>query len=178
MGFNKHNNDLNLLNKICNDKKNLFKKIVKKYLTSDSVFYATSKLINEIKKMNLKLICGSISANAKTELDLLKLTNKFDFSYSPQCKKRDNLSINEKTKISPITAILNDLSLSSEECIGIDNTYGRIAEFNNLNIFSVGICSSNKNIEKIAKFSFDNPEDLDLKKILFAYYKTNGKLIS
>lgn len=164
-----------IIDKICNEKNELYKSLIANELSPTNVFPNILNIITEAKAKDLKVCVISHSKNAKIAIERLGLSKAFDFVCLP--KENDNDGITSLIGASPISNSIAEFlkisGINGGECIGIESTEEGILEFNLFNIFSVYVSNYSHEKSLKAKMVFPSVVDLNLNEIIFQYYTVN-----
>lgn len=153
-------------------KNDLYKSLILNYLKPSDVYPNILDIIAQAKNKDIKLCVISHSKNAELIVERLGLSKAFDYVCFPPQKFDDSITrpVGSSSTTESIVNFLKKTGFIGNECIGIENTYDGIKEYNLYNIFSVAINNFDSEISKKAKMAFHTVVDINLDEIIFKYY--------
>ena len=141
--------------KLAAEKNDIYKELIKK-VTPDDILPGVAEFIEKAKSAGMKLAVASVSKNARTVLEGLDLTEKFDYI----------ADASKITKSKPDPEIFltcaEALKISPQDCIGIEDAAAGIKAINSAGMFSVGINVSGEN----PLLPLNSTKELDFEKIV------------
>lgn len=162
---------------LCNDKNikllgdlksKIFQHLINNFLSPKFLNQTFKNILKNAKERGLKLIAWSASSSIEIELERLGIRHYFDVVWY-------NSNSNNSGAIwgkEGLLEILGKMGILTKECIGLEDSYYGIQEYNKLGIFSIGVYNNNPDdIKSISKYWINNTSKVDLDELLFAYYQ-------
>lgn len=117
---------------LANKKNDYYKSLILK-MTKDDILDGIEPFLEDLRKAGIKTGVASISKNAQTVLDVLKINDKFDYI-------ADAAKITKSKPDPEIFAVCaEELGVAPEDCIGIEDAQAGIQSIHGAGMFSVGI---------------------------------------
>jgi beta-phosphoglucomutase len=158
-------NDFSELEKLnmATDKNNYYVSFIKN-LTPKDILPGIKKLLEDIKRNNIKIGLASASKNALMVLENLNLTSYFDFiADAGDCR-------NSKPAPDIFLMAANGLGVDPINCVGIEDSSAGVESINTAGMFSVGVGDLKTLIE--SKYLVEKTDDLIFENILMEYSKS------
>lgn len=167
--FNKKTINEKLFEEICNEKNNLYVKMLENSLKEEDVLPGIREFIKQAHDKKLKLAIASSSKNAPLILKKTKLFNYFDYISNP--------SKIEKGKPYPDIYLdaAKGLKLTPNQCIGFEDAIEGVRGLSIANMDSVGICWGNQDIKLFSNYSVNFTNELKLEEVLSFFKKYESK---
>ncbi len=157
------------IEKVCEDKNNLYISFLNTKLKKSDILPGIEKLLKEAKKLKLKMAIASSSKNAKLILKKLDVLKYFD--YIVDVDKIEN----GKPAPDIYLAAASGLNLQPRECVGFEDAISGIIGLLAANINTVSITNNTKEMYKNGTYICDTTKDIDLNKII-SYFSSSSKL--
>lgn len=158
-----------LVNKMCEDKNNLYVELLKTQLKKEDILPGILKLLEDAKKKKLKMAIASSSKNAKLILEKLDIIQYFDFIVNVDQIK------NGKPAPDIYLAACQGLKLKPENCIGFEDAFVGVKGLIEANINVVSITNNIPEMYVKGTYICDETKDIDLSKIV-SYFSSIEKL--
>ncbi|NNG65818.1 beta-phosphoglucomutase [Caldanaerobacter subterraneus] len=117
---------------LANKKNEYYKEMIKK-ITPEDLLPGVEKFIEELKKRGIKTAIASVSKNAFTVVENLKIKDKFDYIVDANEIKRG------KPDPEIFLNAADHLGISPEKCIGIEDSAAGITAIKRAGMFAVGV---------------------------------------
>ena len=156
------------IDKMCEDKNNLYIKSLKTKITKKDILPGIKKLLDDAKKAKIKMAIASSSKNAKTILERLDVIDYFDYIVNVDKIK------NGKPAPDIYLAAAQGLKLKPEECVGFEDALVGIQGLMSAKIHAVSVTYGIKEMYVNGTFICDTTADINLDKIL-AYFNSSEK---
>ncbi len=146
---------------LCNTKNDYYKELIKSICEKD-LLPGAENVLKELKRRNLKIGLASVSKNAFTVVESLKIAEYFDYI-------ADAAKI-AKGKPDPEIFITcaNGLGVECESCLGVEDAAAGVEAIKGSNMIAVGI--GEKEILSNADMVLGSLEDLNFDEIIAEYY--------
>ena len=155
-----------LIDQVCDEKNNLYVSLLKTEISEDDILPGILQLLEDARKLNLKIALASSSKNAKAILERLKIINYFDFIVNVNKIK------NGKPAPDIYLAAAKGLKLNPQECIGFEDALVGIEGLMSANIKTVSITNSIKEMYVNGTYICETTNDIKLENIL-EYFKNS-----
>lgn len=116
---------------LANKKNKMYKQLINRYSPTD-LFEGVIELFEYLKTKNVLIALGSASMNGPKLINNLGINKYFDYFVDPS----KNLS---KPSPSIFLDAMNHFSLTSEECVGVEDAISGIEAINCASMYSIGI---------------------------------------
>lgn len=135
-------------------------------ITSEDILPGIKKLLEDIRKNNIKIGLASASKNAIEVLENLNIKQYFDYiADASKCK-------NSKPAPDIFIMAAKGLNVNPLYCIGIEDASAGIEAINLANMYSVGV--GDKNVLHKAKFIVDSTEKLNFEELINKFRVKNN----
>ncbi|MDQ0513851.1 beta-phosphoglucomutase [Mycoplasmoides fastidiosum] len=148
------------LEALTTEKNNLYVRFLHEELTEKSVLAGVKDLLEQAKKLNLKMAIASSSLNAPLILEKISLSHYFDFIVDPRTLK--------KGKPDPEIFIkaAAGLGMLPQECIGLEDAIAGVESIKNANMTAIAITHQSPVDFGIADFVYDELTEFNLSDLI------------